>query len=54
MIEVRDITNLSVLLESYTIGLGVESFSICSSFSRNSLVEVYVGVEDIVVEFEVE
>ena len=54
MIEFRDITNLFELLESFTIGLGVESFLICSSFSRNSSVDVFVGVEAIVVEFEVE
>ena len=54
MIEFGDITNLSGLLESFTIGLGIESFSVCSSFSRNSSVDVSVGVEAIVVEFEVE
>jgi hypothetical protein len=54
MIEFKDITSLSRLLESFTIGLGVASISICSSFSKNSSVNVMVGVEAIIVEFEVE
>jgi hypothetical protein len=48
MIEFGDITSFSGLLDSFTIGLGVESFSIFSSFSRNSFVNVSVGVEAIV------
>ena len=54
MIEFRDITNLFGLLESFTIGLGIESFSFCLSFLRNSSTHVSVGVEAIVVGFEVE
>ena len=46
MIEFGDITILFRLLESFTIGLGVESFS----FFRNSLVDVSGCVEVIVVE----
>ena len=54
MIEFKDITSLSGLLQPFTIGLGVESSSVCSSFLRNSLTNVSIGVEAIVVEFEVE
>ena len=54
MIELEDITSLFGLLESFTIALVVESFSFSSPFSRNSSVEVSVGVEDIVVELDVE
>jgi hypothetical protein len=49
-----NITILFGLLESFTIGSGVESFLVYSSFSRNSSVGVSIGVEAIVVEFEVE
>jgi hypothetical protein len=51
MIEFGDITSLFGLLESFTIRLIVESFSFSSSFSRNSSVDVFVGVEAIVVGF---
>ena len=54
MIEFRDITNFPGLLKSFTIGLGVDSFSICSSLSRNSPIVVSVNVEAIVVEVEIE
>jgi hypothetical protein len=54
MIEFKDITNLSRLVKPFTIGLGDEPFSICSSFSRNSLIVVSINVEAIVVEVEVE
>ena len=54
MIEFGDITSFYGLLESFSIGLGIESFFFCSSFSRNSLAHVFVGVEAIVVGFEVE
>ena len=54
MIEFKYITNLSGLHESFTIRLGVESFLVYSSFSSNSSVYAFVGVEAIVVEFEVE
>ena len=54
MIEFRDITSLSGLLESLTTRLGVESFLICSSLLRNSSIGVSIGVEDIAVELDVE
>ena len=54
MIEFGDITILFGLLESFTIGLGIESFSFFLYFCRNSLVDVSVGVEAIVIGFEVE
>ena len=50
----RDITILFGLLGSFTKELGIEYFSFCSSFSRNSSTHVSVGVEAIVVGFEVE
>ena len=54
MIEFRDITNFFGLLKSFTIGLGVDSFSIYSSLPRNSPIVVSINMEAIVVEVEVE
>ena len=54
MIEFGDITSFFGLLESFTIGLDVEFFLVCSSFLKNSSVDVSVGLEAIVVEFEIE